>query len=75
VAGLTVLAAAVFGVYSLLHRTSGAHFQNFTITQSPTRQAALTAISPDGRYVLTLINNKGLQVCGSTTFRLAATRK
>ena len=62
VAGVTVLAAAVFGVYSLLHRTSGAHFQNFTITQvTNSGKAALTAISPDGRYVLTVINNKGLQ--------------
>ena len=61
-AGLTVLAAAVFGVYSLLHRTSGAHFQNFAITQvTNSGKAALTAISPDGRYVLTVINNKGLQ--------------
>ena len=59
---LTVLAAAVFGVYSLLHRTSGAHFQNFAITQvTNSGKAALTAISPDGRYVLTVINNKGLQ--------------
>jgi len=61
-AGLTVLAAAVFGVYSLLHRTGGAHFQNFAITQvTNSGKAALTAISPDGRYVLTVINNKGLQ--------------
>ncbi len=62
VAVLTVLAAAVFGVYSLLHRTSGAHFQNFAITQvTNSGKAGLTAISPDGRYVLTAINNKGLQ--------------
>src|SRR5438876_1162018 len=62
VAGLTVLAAAVFGVYSLLDRPSGAHFQNFTITQvTNSGKAGLTAISPDGRYVLTVINNKGLQ--------------
>src|SRR5256714_705986 len=61
-AGLTVLAAAVFGVYSLLHRTGGAHFQNFAITPGTNSgKAALTAISPDGRYVLTVINNKGLQ--------------
>src|ERR1700680_4662883 len=33
VAGLTVLAAAVFGVYSLVHRTGGTHFQNFAIKQ------------------------------------------
>ena len=61
-AGLTVLAAAVFGVYSMLHRTSGAHFQNFTMTQvTYSGKVGLTAISPDGRYVLTVINNKGLQ--------------
>ncbi len=60
--GLTVLAAAVFGVYSLLHRPRPAHFQNFTITQvTNTGKAGLTAISADGRYVLTVINNKGLQ--------------
>jgi eukaryotic-like serine/threonine-protein kinase len=62
IAGVTVLAAAVFGVYSLLHRTSVARFQNFTITQvTNSGKAGLTAISPDGRYVLTVINNKGLQ--------------
>jgi eukaryotic-like serine/threonine-protein kinase len=61
-AGLIVLAAAGFGVYSLLHRSSPAHFQNFTITQvTNSGRAGLTAISPDGRYVLTVINNKGLQ--------------
>jgi serine/threonine protein kinase len=60
--GLLVLSAAVFGVYSLLHRPSAAHFQNFAITQvTSTGKAALTAISPDGRYVLTVVNDKGLQ--------------
>src|SRR5260370_32619001 len=62
VAGLTVLAAAVFGVYSLLHRPSRAHFHNFASTQGTNSgNAGLPAISPDGRYVLTVINNKGLQ--------------
>jgi len=61
-AGLIVLAAAGFGLYSLFHKTSPIHFQNFTITQvTNSGKAALTAISPDGRYVLTVINNKGLQ--------------
>src|SRR3984893_4239046 len=61
-AGLIVLAAAGFGLFSLFHRTSPVHFQNFTITQvTNSGKAALTAISPDGRYVLTVINNKGLQ--------------
>jgi serine/threonine protein kinase len=61
-AGLIVLAAAGFGLYSLLRRTSPFRFQNFTITQvTDSGKAALTAISPDGRYVLTVMNNKGLQ--------------
>jgi len=61
-AGLLVLATASFGVYSLLHRASVGHFQNFTITQvTSTGKAAQTAISPDGRYVLTVLNDKGLQ--------------
>src|SRR6266481_3950913 len=58
-AGLIVLTTAGFGLYSLLHRTSPTYFQNFTITQvTNSGKAALTAISPDGRYVLTVINNK-----------------
>src|SRR6267143_1450638 len=61
-AGLIVLTTAGFGLYSLLHRTSPTYFQNFTITQvTNSGKAALTAISPDGRYVLTVLNNKGLQ--------------
>jgi len=61
-AGLIVLAAAGFGLFSLFHKTSPVRFQNFTITQvTNSGKAALTAISPDGRYVLTVINNKGLQ--------------
>jgi eukaryotic-like serine/threonine-protein kinase len=62
VAALLLLSAAGFGVYSLLHRASFGHFQNFSIMQvTTTGKAALTAISPDGRYVLTVLNDKGLQ--------------
>jgi eukaryotic-like serine/threonine-protein kinase len=61
-AGLLILATAGFGVYSMLHRGAPTHFQNFSITQVTTSgKAALTSISPDGRYVLTVINDKGLQ--------------
>ena len=59
---LMVLAAAGFGVYSMLRGTGASHFQNFGVTQvTTTGKAALTAISPDARYVLTVINDKGLQ--------------
>ena len=61
-AAVALLAAAAFGVYSVLQRGSAGHFQNFTITQvTSTGKAALTAISPDGRYVLTVVNDRGLQ--------------
>jgi len=66
-----------FGVYSLLHRTSGAHFQNFTITQvTNSGKAGLTAhfagwkIRADGDQQQ---RTAGSVAC--TTFRLAATRK
>src|SRR5258706_14706276 len=50
VAGLTVLAAPVFGGYSLLHLTSAAHFQNFTITQvTNSGKAGTPATFPDGK--------------------------
>src|SRR5437588_6007756 len=59
---LMVLAAAGFGVYSLLRGTGASHFENFSVIQvTTTGKAALTAISPDARYVLTVINDKGLQ--------------
>jgi serine/threonine protein kinase len=61
-AGVVVLAAAAFGVYSILQRGGAGHFTGFAITQvTSTGKAALTAISPDGRYVLTVVNDKGLQ--------------
>jgi eukaryotic-like serine/threonine-protein kinase len=60
-AALVVLAVAGFGVYSLFH-TAPARFQTFSITQVTTSgKAALTAISPDARYILTVMNEKGLQ--------------
>jgi serine/threonine protein kinase len=61
VAALLVLVVAGFGVYSML-RGGPAHFQTFNITQVTTSgKAALTAISPDARYILTVMNDKGLQ--------------
>jgi serine/threonine protein kinase len=58
--GLLVLAAAGFGVYSLLHRTAAAPFQNFAITQvTKTGKASLAAISPDGKFLLHVQNADG----------------
>jgi Tol biopolymer transport system component/predicted Ser/Thr protein kinase len=59
---LILLGAAGFGVYSLLHRPAPMPFQKFTITQvTNTGKAAQAAISPDGRYVLSVVDDKGLE--------------
>jgi serine/threonine protein kinase len=61
VGALAVLTAAGYGVYSLAHRPASAAFQNFSITQvTNSNKAAGTAISPDGKYVLTVMNDNGL---------------
>ena len=55
IAALVVLGAAVFGVYSILHRTVAAPFQNFTITQVTNSSRAIdAAILPTAKYVLTV---------------------
>jgi Tol biopolymer transport system component len=59
---LIVLGTAVFGMYSLLHRPAPTPFQKFTITQvTNTGKAARAAISPDGKYVLSVMDDNGLQ--------------
>ena len=62
VAALIVLGTAGVGVYSVLHRPAAIPFQNFTVTQiTNSGKAALTAISPDGKFVLSAIDDNGLQ--------------
>jgi serine/threonine protein kinase len=61
IAVLVVLAAAGFGVYSMLHRAATTPFQNFSIAQvTNSSRAVVAAISPDAKYVLTVMNDKGL---------------
>jgi eukaryotic-like serine/threonine-protein kinase len=58
---LAVLAAAGFGIYAMFHSTGATPFQNFTVTQvTNSNRALVTALSPDGKYVLTVINDQGL---------------
>jgi serine/threonine protein kinase len=60
IAALVILAAAGFGVYSMLHRAAPAPFQNFSISQvTNSNKAVVTAISSDGKYLLTVMNDKG----------------
>jgi serine/threonine protein kinase/roadblock/LC7 domain-containing protein len=60
-AAVAILFAAGFGIYSLLHRAAPAPFQNFSISQvTNSSRAVVTAISSDGKYLLTVMNDKGL---------------
>jgi eukaryotic-like serine/threonine-protein kinase len=60
VAALAILAAAGFGVYSMLHRAAPVPFQNFAISQvTNSKKALVTAISSDGKYLLTVMDEKG----------------
>jgi eukaryotic-like serine/threonine-protein kinase len=59
---IVVLAAAAYGIYALLHRTRLAPFQNISITKiTETGKASLAAISPDGKYMLNVVNDAGQQ--------------
>ncbi len=61
VVAMAILAAAGFGVYSLMHRAAPAPFQNFNIAQvTNSNKATVTTISPDAKYLLTVMDDKGL---------------
>jgi eukaryotic-like serine/threonine-protein kinase len=60
--GIVVLAAAAYGVYSLLHRAGPVPFSDFTMTQVTNNGKFLAAaISPDGKYLLSVLQDKGKQ--------------
>ena len=62
ITALVLLAAAGYGVYSMFHRPGAAPFQNFTVTQvTNSGKAALAAISPDGKYILSVLDENGLE--------------
>ena len=66
VAGAVVIfalvAAAGYGVYSLLSRTAQSPFQDFTITPVTNNgKSVAAAISPDGRYLLSVLDDQGKQ--------------
>jgi eukaryotic-like serine/threonine-protein kinase len=60
-AGIIVLLAAGYGVYSLLSRGHAQPFQDIAVTKvTDTGNAVLAAISPDGKYILSLMRDNGL---------------
>jgi serine/threonine protein kinase len=57
---LILVGAAAYGIYAFVHRAQPAPFQNFTITQmTNTGEVALAAISPDGKYILSVQTENG----------------
>ena len=59
---LIVLNAAGFAVYTFLHRPTPARFKKFSVAQvTNSGNATRAAISPDGKYVLSVTNDNGQQ--------------
>jgi len=57
--GVLILLAAGYGVYSLISGTHARPFENFTVTKvTDTGDAVYVAISPDGKYILSLVRAK-----------------
>ena len=58
---VAVLVAAAYGVYALIEKNRPRPFENFTVTKvTETGNSVMAAISPDGKYVLSLVREKGL---------------
>ena len=62
VLAILLVAAAGYGIYALLSRSRPAPFQNFTVSKATmTGKATLVAISPDGKYLLHVMDDGGQQ--------------
>jgi eukaryotic-like serine/threonine-protein kinase len=60
-AGLLLVIAAAFGIYAFLTRSRPAPFQDISLTKvTDTGSAMRAAISPDGKYILSLTTDGGL---------------
>jgi eukaryotic-like serine/threonine-protein kinase len=61
--GIVVLLAAGYGIYSLVMRHPVRPFRSFTVTKlTEEGKAALVAMSPDGKYILSLMSENNGQV-------------
>jgi eukaryotic-like serine/threonine-protein kinase len=59
---LVLIAAAAYGVYALFLRSRTVPFQNFSVNKvTETGKVKLAAISPDGKYILSVVNDKAQQ--------------
>jgi len=58
---LVLVAAAAYGIYAFLTRGSRIPFQDISVTKvTDTGDAVHVAISPDGKYILSVTRNSGL---------------
>jgi serine/threonine protein kinase len=61
VIALVLILAAAYGIYSFVTRSRPAPFQNFTATKvTEGGKSVMAAISPDGKYILSLMRENGL---------------
>jgi eukaryotic-like serine/threonine-protein kinase len=59
---VTLIAAAGYGIFSLLHHSKHVPFENFEITNlTNTGHVEMASISPDGKYLLQVHSEAGLQ--------------
>ena len=59
---LVLIAAAAYGVYALFLRSRTVPFQNFSVNKvTETGKVRRVAISPDGKYILSVVEDKGQQ--------------
>ncbi|HSY91254.1 MAG TPA: protein kinase [Candidatus Binatus sp.] len=62
VVAILLVAAAAYGIYALLSRSKAAPFQNFAVSKATVSgKATLVAISPDGKYLLHVLDDGGQQ--------------
>ena len=55
-----LVAAAAYGVYAFFYRSRPVPFQDFTVDKiTETGKVELVAISPDGKYILNVVKDKG----------------
>jgi serine/threonine protein kinase len=59
---ILLVAAAAYGIYALFSRSKPMPFQNFAVSKATTSgKATLVAISPDGKYLLHVMDDGGQQ--------------
>jgi len=62
VIAILLVVAAAYGACALFFRTRTVAFQNFSVNKvTETGKAKLVAISPDGKYILSVVDDKGQQ--------------